>query len=72
MQEYFKERLKTVSFDKLLFLREFQKSRRWLNPKEQAELSKWAERHHKERYRIGDCLFELKDDFKLENQESLS
>ncbi|NTW25856.1 MAG: hypothetical protein HGA37_14260 [Lentimicrobium sp.] len=70
MQEYFKERLKIVSFDKLLFLREFQKSRRWLNSKELAELAKWAESHQKERYRIGDCLFELMDDFKRESQES--
>jgi len=68
MQEYFKERLKRVSFDKLLFLREFQKSRRWLNPKELAELATWAERHQKERYRVGDCLFELKEDFKRDNQ----
>lgn len=68
MQEYFKERLKTAGFDKLLFLREFNKSRRWLNQKELKELAEWAVRHQKERYKIGDSLFELQDDFKRESR----
>lgn len=68
MQEYFKERLKTASFDKLLFLREFNKSRRWLNQKELKELAEWAVCNQKEKYKIGDSLFELQDDFKRESR----
>lgn len=46
MQDYFIEKLKKVSFDRTLFLKEFQKSRRWLKQDELANVEQWARLHH--------------------------
>jgi hypothetical protein len=46
MQEYFIEILQKVSFDKILFLKELQKSRRWLKPEEYELVLNWAKEHH--------------------------
>jgi hypothetical protein len=47
MQQYIIEKLKRVSFDRVLFLKEFQKSRRWLKKEELDEVEQWAKVYHK-------------------------
>lgn len=42
MLEYIKEILKKVSFDRVLFLKELNKSHRWLTREEMTSLMKWA------------------------------
>ncbi len=46
MQDYFIEKLKRVSFDRTLFLKEFQKSRRWLKQDEMDKVEQWARLFH--------------------------
>ncbi|KAF0199880.1 MAG: hypothetical protein FD166_308 [Bacteroidetes bacterium] len=46
MQDYFIEKLKRVSFDRTLFLKEFQKSRRWLKQDELDKVEQWARLFH--------------------------
>lgn len=46
MQDYFIERLKRVSFDRALFLKEFHKSKRWLKQDELAKVERWARLNH--------------------------
>jgi hypothetical protein len=50
MQKYYIEILQKVSFDKILFLKELQKSRRWLKPEEYANVLKWAYEHCNEKF----------------------
>lgn len=46
MLEYIIELLKKVSFDKILFMKEFNKARRWLTQEEMISLMKWARENH--------------------------
>lgn len=48
MQDYFIEKLKRVSFDRVLLLKEFQKSRRWLKKDELEVVEKWVNDHNKD------------------------
>jgi hypothetical protein len=50
MQKYFIEILQKVSFDKILFLKELQKSRRWLKPEEYANVLHWACENYNEMF----------------------
>lgn len=54
MQEYFIEILQKVSFDRDLFLKELQKSRRWLKPEEYAIVLKWAYEHYSDKFETGE------------------
>ncbi|HOP12347.1 hypothetical protein [Lentimicrobium sp.] len=48
MQDYLKEILNRVSFDKELFLKELKKHRRWLTPEECEMLDAWVLENHSE------------------------
>ncbi len=50
MHEYFIGLLRDVSFDENLFMRELQKSRRWLNPDEYALVLQWVSDQYGEKY----------------------
>ena len=47
MIDYIKEILTKVSFDNALFIKELNKSRRWLSNDEWDNLILWVELHHK-------------------------
>ena len=46
MLEYIIEILKKVSFDRVLFMKELNKARRWLTQEEMTSLMKWANENH--------------------------
>ncbi len=48
MQDYLKDILNRVSFDKELFLKELKKHRRWLTPEECELLDAWVLENHSE------------------------
>jgi hypothetical protein len=50
MQDYFIEKLKRVSFDRVLLLKEFQKSRRWLKKDELEVVEKWVNDHNNDQF----------------------
>lgn len=48
MEEYIKELLNKISFDRELFLKELKKARRWLTPEESNMLDEWILENHSE------------------------
>ncbi len=46
MEEYIKDLLNRLSFDKGLFLKELKKARRWLTPEECDSLEAWVLENH--------------------------
>lgn len=53
MEEYIRDLLNRLSFDRGLFLKELKKARRWLTPEECDLLDAWVLENHSDV--IGDC-----------------
>ncbi len=58
IEDYFIEMLQKVSFDKYIFLKELQKSRRWLKPDEYAKVLKWANDNYIDKFEQGEKIAE--------------
>lgn len=59
MTDYIIEMLSNVSFDKEIFVRELNKSRRWLNQEEWNLLMRWVRKNHLDKIMNADIRYSL-------------
>jgi len=59
MTDYIIEMLSNASFDKEIFVRELNKSRRWLNQEEWNILMRWVRKNHMDKIMNTDLRYSL-------------